>query len=438
MFWERLAWDLYRFFAHYPTKILLAEMLFCVFAPRRKYFWLRFIPCATVLVAIPFITGYYSPWVTIGENFTFSFLIEFVLSMGLIYFCFRFSWQQTVVYCSSAYAIEHCFDSCRRIVNILLRNYGVRLNAYMRLFLYLGIMSIVFALCYFLFVKQIKKMDNSVLKNKFVIIVSVATILVTNILSVWLDSVGYDVYHKLYDIIACVLLLVMHYTLFYIFELVKKNEVMRYVLEMNEEQHKLAKENIELINLKCHDIKHQIAGLRELTNNEKIKESLQSLEESVIIYDSIVKTGNSTLDAILTEKKLYCERYRIRFSCIVDGAMLDFMEEEDVYALFGNALDNAIESVMSLNKEDERMISIKVSLVGQMLSIHFDNYCEKKIVWKGGFPMSTKNHHEVHGYGMRSIRHVVEKYGGTMNAFQKEDTFNLNILFPLSEQASAK
>lgn len=281
-------------------------------------------------------------------------------------------------------------------------------------------------------------MDNSVLKNKFVIIVSVATILVTNILSVWLDSVGYDVYHKLYDIIACVLLLVMHYTLFYIFELVKKNEVMRYVLEMNEEQHKLAKENIELINLKCHDIKHQIAGLRELTNNEKIKESLQSLEESVIIYDSIVKTGNSTLDAILTEKKLYCERYRIRFSCIVDGAMLDFMEEEDVYALFGNALDNAIESVMSLNKEDERMISIKVSLVGQMLSIHFDNYCEKKIVWKGGFPMSTKNHHEVHGYGMRSIRHVVEKYGGTMNAFQKEDTFNLNILFPLSEQASAK
>lgn len=433
MFWERLAWNLYRLFAHYPTKILLAEMLFCIFAPRRKYFWLRFIPCVMVFISIPFIVGYYPPWLTIGESFTFSFLIEFILSMGLIYFCFRFSWLQTVIYCASAYAIEHCFDSCRRIVNMLFRNHGVQLNAYAMLFLFLGIMSVVFALCYFLFVKQIKKMDNSVLKNKFVIIVSVATILVTNILSAWLDTVGYDVYHKLYDIIACVLLLVMHYTLFYIFELVKKNEVMRYVLEMNEEQHKLAKENIELINLKCHDIKHQITGLRELTNNEKIKESLQSLEESVIIYDSIVKTGNSTLDAILTEKKLYCERYRIRFSCIVDGARLDFMEDGDVYSLFGNALDNAIESVINLEKEDARIISIKVSSVGRMLSIHFDNYCKQEIVWKNGLPMSTKKNYEFHGYGMRSIRCVVEKYGGTMNVFQKEDSFNLNILFPLSE-----
>lgn len=432
MFWERIIWYVYRFFAHYPTKILLAEMLFCFLAPRRKYFWLRFIPCAVLFLAFPFFVGYYQPWMQIGE-FTFSFLLYFIMSIALVHFCFQFSWQQAVFYCSSAYAIEHCFDSCRRIVNILFWKYEISLNIPLRLLLYLGIMSVVFTVAYFLFVRQIKKLDNSIVHNKFVLLVSVSTIFVTNIVSVWLDNVGYDIYHKVYDIIACILLLVVHYTLVYIFDLVKKNEVMKYIVNMNEEQHTLAKENIELINLKCHDIKHQIIGLRELTNNEQIKESLQSLEDAVIIYDSIVKTGNSTLDAILTEKKLYCERYRIRFSCIVDGARLDFMEDEDIYSLFSNALDNAIESVMNLEKEDARIISIKVSSVGRMLSIHFDNYSKQEIVWKNGLPMSTKKNYELHGYGMRSIRCVVEKYGGTMNVFQKENSFNLNILFPLSE-----
>lgn len=438
MSWERIAWIIYSFFAQYPTKILLAEMLFCAFAPRRKYFWLRFIPCTLAFLSITYVSGYYDEWMLIGGWFTLSFLIQFILSIALVYFCFHFSWQRAVFYCSSAYAIEHCFDCCRRIVNMLLRGNGISVNIYLRLFLYLGIMLVVFALGYFLFVRQIKKLDNSMIKNKFVIIVSVATILVTNVLSVCIDNIRYDTYHKLYDTIVCVLLLVVQYAMFYIFNIVKKNEVMRYILTMNEEQHKLAKENIELINLKCHDIKHQIEGLRNLTNNEEIKENLQSLEDAVIIYDSILKTGNSTLDAILTEKKLFCERHQIRFSCIVDGAMLAFMEDEDVYALFGNALDNAIESVMNLDKEDARIISIKVSSIGKMISVHFDNYCKKEIVWKDGLPMSTKNNFEFHGYGMRSIRYVVEKYNGTMNVFQKEDTFNLNILFPLFEQTGTK
>ncbi|MBQ7323104.1 MAG: sensor histidine kinase [Clostridia bacterium] len=207
---------------------------------------------------------------------------------------------------------------------------------------------------------------------------------------------------------------------------------------MNQEQRLMAKENIDLINRKCHDIKHQIENLRCLTTNTEMQQNLQELENCVGIYDSILKTGNSTLDAVLTEKKLFCERYKINFSCIIDGCTLGFMEDEDIYALFGNALDNAVECVIKNTEETQRLISIKVSPVGKMLSIHFDNYCENEIVWKDGLPMTGKVDRASHGYGMRSIRHVVDKYQGTMTVFQKDNMFNLNIVLPIPDKENGE
>lgn len=438
MFFQALVRILYIFFLQYPTKILLAELLFCFSAKRRKHFWWRFIPCVLIFLALPFCFGYYDSWMMIGGWYSLSFLMHFILSIALILFCFQFSWKQAVFYCSSAYAVEHCFDCLQRIANRLFQAQEIHLDIYCRLALYLGIMVVTFAFFYFIFIRKIRNLDDSVIKNNLVIFMSVTTILVTNVMSVWIGHVGYDIYHKIYDAIACVLLIMSYYMFFYIFELVKKNEVLKCVLDMNEEQRLIAKENIELINIKCHDIKHQIENLRCLTNSEEMQQNLQELEKFVGIYDSILKTGNSTLDAVLTEKKLFCERYKINFSCIIDGCTLGFMEDEDIYALFGNALDNAVECVIKNEEEMQRLISIKVSPVGKMLSIHFDNYCANEIVWKDGLPMTGKGDRASHGYGMRSIRHVVDKYQGTMTVFQKDNMFNLNIVLPIPEEKGKK
>lgn len=433
---QRVLWELYRFFLQYPTKILLAETLFFIFMPKREKFWLRFIPGLLALLVLPYFVGYYDSWLVIGEWFTFSFLIQFILSIGLVLLSFKVTWQQAVFYCSSAYAIEHCIDCARRVCFNVFFQVGIKMGMEMQLLLYLTVMAIGLAAFYFIFVRNLQKLESPIVNNLFVIVISAVTILVTNVMSLWITYVGYDIYHKLYDALACVLLLVIQYMLFYMFELVKKNEVMKCVLSMNEEQHRLAKENIEIINLKCHDIRHQLKDIRHLANNENIEQSLKDLEKSIVIYDSILKTGNPTLDTILTEKKLYCDRYHIRFSCIMDGSRLDFMEDEDLYALFGNALDNAIDSVMNLEKEESRIISIKLSNVGKMLSLHFDNYCAEELVFRNGLPQTTKKDKNLHGYGMRSIHYVVEKYGGKMSVFQKDNTFNLNILFPIAAETT--
>ena len=58
--------------------------------------------------------------------------------------------------------------------------------------------------------------------------------------------------------------------------------------EANREQYEIEKDITELINIKCHDLKHQFSMLDGQLSERQIAE----LSESINIYDSIFKTGN--------------------------------------------------------------------------------------------------------------------------------------------------
>ena len=78
------------------------------------------------------------------------------------------------------------------------------------------------------------------------------------------------------------------------------------------------------------------------------------------IYDSMLKTGNEALDVIFAEKSLLCRKNDIKLNCIIDGAKLSFMETADIYVLFGNLMDNAMEAVEKLSDVDKRIVSVNV------------------------------------------------------------------------------
>ena len=52
----------------------------------------------------------------------------------------------------------------------------------------------------------------------------------------------------------------------------------------------------------------------------------------------------------------------------------------------------------------------------------------KKIILKDGLPLTTKNDHNSHGYGMKSIRYIVEKYNGNLIIDCNNNIFVLSIL----------
>lgn len=221
-------------------------------------------------------------------------------------------------------------------------------------------------------------------------------------------------------------------------ELFKKSEMKQELVLMNllwkkeQEQYQLTKENIALINQKSHDLKHQIRALRK-ASREEIDTYLDEMEESVRIYETIVKTGNDVFDTILTEKSLHCKDRGIQVSCVADGSQMDFINTVDLYALLGNAMDNAIEAVEKFQDLEKRQIDVMIYRQQHFLVMNIINPMIGNLVYEGEFPRTTKGDKKSHGFGLRSMKYILNKYDGVLNVNEEDDCFSLKILIPIPD-----
>jgi hypothetical protein len=211
-------------------------------------------------------------------------------------------------------------------------------------------------------------------------------------------------------------------------ELLQEVEYLKHSIKQGQRQYEISKDTIDLINIKVHDIKYKINSV--LTEHGDVsKDVMDDLYKSVRIYDANIETGNELLNVFITDKSLYCEQNGINLSCMIDGSKLEFMEAGDLYCLFGNIVDNALESVVQIQDKNKRVINLSVKAVNDMLFIQSDNYYAGELSFKDGLPQTTKEDSNWHGFGLRSIKLIVQKYGGELTTYVEDDIFHLSILF---------
>ena len=232
---------------------------------------------------------------------------------------------------------------------------------------------------------------------------------------------------SLYAIISCALLLLLFFGLWESDRTHAEADAYREMVHVQKEQYERSKKSIELINIKCHDLKHQIQALRTNENAPSVKE----LEHEIMIYDSAVHTGNEVLDVILREKQLQCEAEGITMTCLLDGSAISFMEEMDIYSFFGNLLSNAIEAASKLEDKSRRVISLSGRKVGNMFFLHEDNHYAEEPHLVESLPQTTKNADDLHGFGMKSMERTAKKYGGEMTFRFESGKFSIDFVFPL-------
>lgn len=208
-----------------------------------------------------------------------------------------------------------------------------------------------------------------------------------------------------------------------------KAEYLQKLLSMQYDNYRIHEESVRLVNQKYHDLKHQIALLRsEITSGEKLQ-YLDELEKDIRSYEARNKTGNNVLDTILTARSLQCQREGIVLTCTADGSALDFMNAMDISILFGNALDNAIESVSIIPEQEKRLIHLTVSRQKSFVRIHMENCYEGELKMVDGMPVTKKQDTDFHGFGLKSIGTIVDKYGGSMTVRAENGWFELRVLF---------
>lgn len=237
--------------------------------------------------------------------------------------------------------------------------------------------------------------------------------------------------------ILCILCIILFYILILILrsgillrmEKEKELALREQVWAEKEKSLQLTREAVETINIKYHDLRHIASRIRR---GKDVLDLADSLTESLERYERSYATGNDTLDMILTDEHLRFYREGVSFVCMADGSTLGFLSSLDIISLFSNALDNALEAVIALPKE-EREIRMTVKKAMGTLSICVENPYSAKLEIVNGIPATTKSDRRFHGFGMRSIQSTVDKYGGTMDIDTNEGRFKLMIMIPMPD-----
>lgn len=227
---------------------------------------------------------------------------------------------------------------------------------------------------------------------------------------------------SLYSCLGGGMLMVLLYDIIKRQRAARENHDMQTLLYMQAKQYQTSLDNMELVNEKYHDLKKMIHSFKGVLDSRQ----LDALYQSVDAYDDKVKTGHEIVDIVLMEARTICRKNGIQLTCYVNGAGLMFMEKLDLYFLLKNILDNAVEAVRELPKEKERFISLTARNDGGMTTIHTENPCNDVEI-SDGIPV-TKKDSLYHGYGIKSMMHIAEEYGGALTCDVRNHVFYMDVI----------
>ena len=207
-----------------------------------------------------------------------------------------------------------------------------------------------------------------------------------------------------------------------------ENRTMHDFISNKMRYYEMSHEGILTLQTKCHDLKHQIAAIRSEAGKARFDQYLNELEDSINEYSTVIECGNQTVDIVLTEKNILCYSAHVKFSYMIDGALFNFLTEREIYSLFGNALDNAMEAVTKIQDPAQRMITLKTNTRGDMVVLQVENTYEGSMaLMENALPPTTKTG-SGHGFGLRSISRIAEKHGGMMSLRAEKGVFKLSVV----------
>ena len=426
------AWSLIVFVG----ELLLATSVYVFKLRKRNHFWLWLVLCLSCFIGFAYSWSLI-PYINSVTSIIFSILFFFIAFFGLIgslMACFKVNIQAAMFLGTAGYAMQHFTYKLIQIVigsiekgipSFVDNNYGIY-------GIYASFVIISLPIFYNMFGKKIHNNETLIIKDSRLLIISIILIICTVILNLIYESfvkvsnLTLFIVGCLFDMVCCFL------TLFIEFEMLKSKEIseayiqMKTIWESEKKQLEISKENMDYMKILAHDLKHELNESTLLISKDKVDE----LNRRIAAFGNSIKTGNDILDLVIAERTLIVQKENINLSIIADGSVLSNMKQSDCYSLFMNIMDNAIDAVKELPK-DQREISLAVRESMGMILIHEVNPFKGTLNFKDGLPQTTKRDSMYHGFGTKSIKGIVDSYSGDCEISIKDNNiYVLNILLP--------
>ena len=180
-----------------------------------------------------------------------------------------------------------------------------------------------------------------------------------------------------------------------------------------------------------HDYHNHIQTLLALCGDEeRTREYLIKLNDDLTTVDTVIKTGNVMIDAILNSKLslIKAKGIEVNAKAIVPEKLA--ISEVDLCTIIGNLLDNAMEACLRQPTAEERYIRVFIGILKEQLYIAVYNSTSGKMSKKKSRYLTSKDG-ENHGFGLMRVDRIVEKYQGFINRQDEEGVFATEVMLPL-------
>lgn len=182
-----------------------------------------------------------------------------------------------------------------------------------------------------------------------------------------------------------------------------------------------------------HDLHHRVAAAEEILTATTVDDDQRSSILQLLQSDAqprLFITGSVAVDAILKAKSTVMENAGITFEFVEYPLMPLPISEQNFCMLLGNLLDNAIEGVMRLPASaPSRCIRLSFSKVWNMLFITCANDADCSTLKRHGDKfISTKEHPELHGFGTKNMKKIVDAADGTLEYKINQNKFTVEIM----------
>lgn len=180
-----------------------------------------------------------------------------------------------------------------------------------------------------------------------------------------------------------------------------------------------------------HDWHNQLQVLSAYLDSgeyKRAREYLDEVNQAVLQIDTVIRTGNTMVDAILNSKISLMKSQEIEVEAEAKVPASLSVPDVDLCIIIGNLLDNAMEACAGLEPES-RFVHIYIHVKGAQLYMSFTNSAGRKQKKVGNLFLSSKG--SEHGFGLARVDSLVEKNGGYLTRASEDGGYTTEVILPL-------
>lgn len=365
----------------------------------------------------------------------FLFIISFIITESKIATKIFVSFVTVLISLAVASAVAGAFSAAfnRPLSEIFFNMSWIRLICVV-----LAQLLKVFAYDVILKVAQSKKLRMN--KKEWLLILAIFGLSFISIALVQTVAVKTNAHTEIFlasELCSVIIAAVCFYTTVLLNKTQRESERLRTIAQQEEFRAQYAqnvKKQYEEISQVRHDMKQTHSVVMSLLMEAKTDEAIeymQKVAQMISEFDVIIDVGNEFVNAILNAKLSEAKRNGITVLCSADKNASG-IDEVDLCNLLGNMLDNAIEACEKC-RDRQRVIEIKIRMRDDKYLLEVENTATENALENNKQLATIKEDISRHGYGIKSIKSIAEKYTGMADFSQVGDRFRSMVVLSINK-----